>query len=310
MDASSRFFSSETCFNAGGLSEDVCQELVDALARSDVFVYKRERIKCLLGLGGVNATDFTGRRDRWIELFNWYHYQYLQTRKPCWLESALLNYAATSAGAVAYHTYSELLATGWTVKDVVLSSIAISEDNIAAYQPDANEIEHWVRLRRNNSRLFAGALCCGELVGQAGFITLSSREYELLLRGELNEESIEGESYREGNNVYLYIPSVALRTGFRKRGHLYAMLRVLFAQLQHEAYDLTCVKALVAHAYTEDGEQLCRKLGFRFVVSHQDFGNIFATDLAQLSRSKLGARLLGRSEASGKPPVSISGLQH
>jgi hypothetical protein len=179
-------------------------------------------------------------------------------------------------------SYPELLQHGWQIKDIVVSSVLLSDSGIANYHASHDEIAHWCRLRSKNINLFSGAILAGELIGQVGFIQLDDHEYGLLRCGKLAEEDIVGISDQYSGPVYLYIPSVVLKPEWRNKSLLFKLFTHLLNQLEQQQEFLERVQGIIALAYTEDGASLCERFNFKLEHTIDSGERIYTGELSQL----------------------------
>jgi hypothetical protein len=249
------FFASKTAFKQHALPQAVLIQLSLYLRIDGVF--KRSRIAYLL----VNQTHV---EENWFELYNWYYREFQNTIKPAWYKEKLHAFSSSSNN-IRLMSYHAFLQAHWSVEDVVKSSIFLSEDGINNYHANSQETLHWTRLRQKNLSLFTGAVCAGELIGQAGFIMLDKLEYQQLQEGELAESDIQGTTLDTNGPVYLYIPSVVIKLEFQNRYLLPEMLRHLFLQLAAEPKLLNRLEGFIALAYSDAGERMCKGFNLQLI---------------------------------------------
>lgn len=247
-------------------------------------VFKNKRMLQLL------TADSQGNELTWIEWFNWYYQGVSLSDFPTWLEAAKNE---LSINDVDFSSYTDLIALGWEVKDVVKSSIDISAQGIGNYIPNDNELDHWVRLRSKNADLFTAVLLAGELVGQFGFIKLTATEYQQMSCGELVEDSIEGLSEITDQDIFLYIPSVVIKPSLQKKSILMNMLKHLFEQLNNSAIRAQ-VKGVIALAYTPEGAKLCQQFNLTPKPSKIKDQQIYNGTMDALRQSKLFQKVCGK----------------
>tara|TARA_R110000744_G_scaffold289400_1_gene400266 strand:- start:3225 stop:4085 length:861 start_codon:yes stop_codon:yes gene_type:complete len=276
-------FESKQKFQAKRFSSEETKELTDYLDNTSVF--KKYRMLRLL-TGDGQFDDLT-----WLEWFNWYYQGVSFSDFPVWLEEAK---AQLNTKEITLVSYPILLDLGWEIKDVVKSSIDISSQGINNYIPTDDDLEHWIRLRSQNTDLFTGALLAGELVGQFGFIKITVAEYQQMSSGQLLENNIAG--VREGSNedVFLYIPSVVIKRTLQKKKLLIQMLRHLFEQFNNKVIKQQ-VKGFIALAFTNEGEKLCQQFNLTYQPSDIKDQKIYHGTTNALTQSKLFVKICGKA---------------
>lgn len=275
------FFQSKRRFVSMKLSFEIYQILKVFLKNSDV--HKQQRMIHLLSERALY------QEPEWLEWFNWYYFVFDEVQFPLWLQQELEAFAADSKN-ISLISYPELLAAGWAIKDVVVSSIRLSAAGINDYEPDEHELAHWVRLRQKNLSLFSGAILAGELVGQIGFIMLGEDEYHKLRVGTLVENQIVGVDENYDGKVYLYIPSVVIKKTLQNRSLLLKLLRHLFSQLQQSKIAHR-VDGFIALAYSSAGESLCQKLNFQLNTQNQGSYKAYTGSLSDVQQSFFAEKL-------------------
>lgn len=248
----SKFFESSLNIDRRTFPEFVRVSLIDSLKNNNL--YKSQRMRML-----VAKQEFSDLE--WLEWFGWYFVVAQFPGLPQWFSAAKA--VLTSTDDVRVMSYPELLDHGWKIIDIVTASVLLSDYGIENYHSDDKEISHWCDLRSKNLTLFSGAVLAGELIGQVGFIKLDAREYDLLRKGDLEEEAITGVCEGYKGPIYLYVPSVVISLEWRKKTLLFKLFMHLLQQLEQQQTLKNNVAGLIALAYTEDGASLCQKLGLR-----------------------------------------------
>ncbi|PWI32504.1 hypothetical protein DI392_15770 [Vibrio albus] len=265
------FFDTQANIHQCQYPDDVKEALVNLLSDPDTF--KAQRMSTLL-----MKTNFTTLE--WLEWFNWYYVVAKKLNEPDWFTQAKASIATSKN--ITCMSYPQLLQHGWQIKDIVISSVLLSDSGIANYHANDNEVAHWCRLRSKNINLFSGAILAGELIGQVGFIKLNAHEYELLRQGKLAEEDIRGVSDTYAGPVYLYVPSVVLKPEWRKKSLMFKLFTHLTDQLERQHELVERVQGLIALAYTKDGASLCDRLNFKLEQKMENGERIYTGDLSQL----------------------------
>ena len=267
----STFFESDSNLSLAQFPADIKEALLTLL--KDTSLFKAQRMKAL-----IHQPSFT--KLEWLEWFNWYFVMTMQPNLPDWLNQAVASVARSKN--VTCMSYPELLDQGWQIRDIVISSVFLSDSGIANYHANNEEIDHWCRLRSKNLHLFSGAISAGELVGQVGLIKLDEQEYQQLRSGQLEEKDIQGVSDEFNGPLYLYIPSVVLKPEWRKGTLIYKLFTHLVQQLTQQEGFAPRIKGLIALAYTDDGAALCSRFNFTLEHVTASGDRVFTGSLDQL----------------------------
>ncbi len=268
-------FESPEKFNSKIFSAQVKKRLKAYLTHHATF--KKNRMLQLL------ADDFHCDNLTWIEWFNWYYQGLSFSEFPAWLQDAKDQLSVNDIKLVSYPNLTDL---GWEIQDVVKSSIDISAAGIGNYIPTEHELEHWVKLRRQNMELFTGAVLAGELVAQVGFIKITAAEHQKMSLGKLSENNLSGLCDDSNEEIFLYIPSVVIKRELQKKTLLMKMLQHLFQQFNNSAIGPK-VKGFIAIAYTKDGEKLCQQFNLSYKTSHLKDQKVYSGTADDLLQSKL-----------------------
>lgn len=249
-------------------------------------LFKYTRIRYLASRPATGAETVLDLWCEALEVSGWY-YRRVESAPAQWLTALEQGLAETHPACVRYDTYDYFLARGWTVHDMVLSSIDLSTANIGDYDGSGEDIDHWVRLREKNLPFFLGVTCCGTLVGQWALTLLTAAEYQALLRGMLEEEEIVGDRYAGPGEYIGYISTTTLRADFRRHRFLRGLLDHIAALMRSHLDQGVRFAHIGANAYTGAGVQLCRLFGLEFVTDHRSQGRIYAGDERHILHSPL-----------------------
>lgn len=269
-----QFFGTQANIHQRQFPDNVKSALMNVLNDTDTF--KAQRMRSLL-----LKTNFTTLE--WLEWFNWYYVLAKELNEPDWFTQVKAGIATSKN--ITCMSYPQLIHDGWQIKDIVISSVLLSDSGIANYHANDHEIAHWCRLRSKNINLFSGAILAGELVGQVGFIKLNVDEYEGLRQGKLAEEDILGVSDTFTGPVYLYVPSVVLKPEWRKKRLMFKLFTHLIGQLESQHELVQRVQGIIALAYTEDGASLCDRFNFKLEHKTDNGELVYTGDLSQLLTS-------------------------
>jgi hypothetical protein len=281
MSSFSAFFESPAAFEANLFPRQIFDEIRIYLQENAIF--KRNAMREIL----FSETNYSYAQ--WLEWFNWY-YQAFAIVTPTWLTQKLIAYAKEKS-CFSVVSYQDLFDAGWTVQDVVASSISLSAIGISNYYPDSNELEHWTRLRSKNLGLFTGIILAGELVAQVGFIMLNADEFQQLRNCEISEDKIRGLSSEYSGGIYLYIPSVVIKKAFQKRHLLPVLIQHLLRQLNANETLFKRVKGFIALAYTNAGEKLCEGFNLSFFPQLNSDKKVFIGTIADFNSSTIVKKL-------------------
>lgn len=268
-------FESIEKFNNKGFAVQEKRLLSEYLLNNATF--KKRRMLQLLSVD-VHCDDMA-----WLEWFNWYYQGVSFSECPAWLQNEK---GKLSLNDIKLMSYPNLTDLGWEIKDVVKSSIDISAAGIGNYIPTEHELEHWVKLRRQNMDLFTGAVLAGELVAQVGFIKITAAEHQKISAGKLSENSLSGLCDDSSDEIFLYIPSVVIKRELQKKTLLMKMLKHLFQQFNNSAIGPK-VKGFIAVAYTKDGEKLCQQFNLSYKTSNLKDQKVYSGTIDDLLQSKL-----------------------
>ena len=223
----------------------------------------------------------------WLEYICLYYRNKPSRLLPQWLEVFRARLFSEKLLPLEVLTFDALIKERWTVEDVVISSMHLSSENINGYSFSENAVSHWISLRRSGQPFFLSLLFAGDMVGQWALTLLNEMEFNLLMRGELNEENIKGQKYRGKGNYYGYISTVSVSPKFRGQRATGLLLQSVSNLLvTNKALGVT-FSGLAANAYTHAGEKLCSAFGMNFVVDDVEFGKIYCADENTLYSSKL-----------------------
>ncbi|QIB66909.1 hypothetical protein [Kineobactrum salinum] len=286
-------------FHRGTLEMDEVTRLAQwVLARAQArcpqpeSLFKYMRIRYLATRPAIGSETTLDLWCEALEVAGWY-YRWVESAPEQWLTALEKALVETHPACVRYDTYDYFLARGWTVHDMVLSSVDLSTANIGDYDGNGEDIDHWVRLREKSLPFFLGVTCCGTLVGQWALTLLTATEYQALLRGTLEEEQIVGASYAGPGEYIGYVSTITLRPDFRRHRFLRSLIDHI-ADLMRCQFDRGIrFSHIGANAYTGAGVQLCRLFGLEYVTEHRSKGRIYAGDERQILNSPLLRRRSG-----------------
>lgn len=271
------------------LSSNTLNELISYVLNSQPdAVFKKSRILKIKNDLATEKIEEQKLHEYFLEFSNWFFFIFFSNVKPNWLKIALIQYLKYNPNAIKYYTYDDFFKLGWNIKDVMVSAISISNDNIDNYNSSNEDLAHWIKLREQNLTFYIGVEFCGELIGQLGLITLAEKEYLLLRKGEIDEADIKGRRDDKTSPIFLYVSSIVIKKEFRNGNILRKLLvkanRIFFS----EPSILNRVKAILAIAYTDKGSKMCKSLGFNFIQKHPKYGEIYEGDLNSIYQSKIG----------------------
>jgi len=258
------FFECEESLFSRKIPKETRGEIEAIFKRNEI--YKKLRMKYLLNKETLNTLD-------WIEWFNWYYTINANKKEPLWLESYRKSH--TKQSDIEYLNYDKLIKLGWSVKDIVYSSVSLSEKGIHKYHANDSDIDYWVKLRNRSPNLFSGAFLAGQLIGQAGFIEIGKNDFIKMKSGYITENQISCNKTIEEKSKYLYIPSVVLQERWKKKFVLYKILKNLKSQIEKSEIDIEKTK-LIAITYSQEGTDLCVRLDFN-LESYRNNGDIIFT---------------------------------
>lgn len=298
-------------FQQGTLGTDEVRRLArwaltraEARCRQPESLFKYTRIRYLASRPVTGAEAVLDLWCEVLEVGRWYC-RSVESASPPWLASLEHALVETHPACVRYDSYDYFLAHGWTVHDMVLSSIELSTANIGNYDGSGEDIEHWVRLRQKNLPFFLGVTCCGTLVGQWALTLLTGPEYQALLRGTLEEEEIVGAAYAGPGEYIGYISTTTLRPDFRRHRFLRGLLEHIAGLMRSQLDQGVRFSHIGANAYTEAGVQLCRLFGLEYVTTHSSQGRVYVGDEQQILGSPLLRRNTALPTGSGRDSLAL-----
>lgn len=279
-------------FSRDDLSASTLKEQISYVVSQSDLVFKKNRILKIRNELANKEIEEEQVYEYLLEFSNWFFFVFFNNKKPNWLKAALTQHLKDKPNAIKYHTYHDFFSLGWTIEDVMISAISISNDNIDNYSSSNEDLAHWIKLREQNLSYYIGIEFCGEIIGHLGLVILTEKEYLLLKKGEMNEEDIQGKRDDESSSLYLYVSSIVVKKEFRNLNILKKLLvkanRVFFGTKDR----LNRVQSILAIAYTEEGSKVCRSLGFDFIQKYAKFGEIYEGTLDNIYKTKIGAMLL------------------
>ncbi|PLW81389.1 hypothetical protein CWI75_16290 [Kineobactrum sediminis] len=298
-------------FQQGTLGTDEVKRLARwALTHAEARHYQPESLFKYTRIRYLASRPSSGTEtvlDLWcevLEVSKWY-YRSVESAPAQWLASLEHALVETHPACVSYDSYDYFLAHGWTVHDMVLSSIELSTANIGNYDGSFEDIEHWVRLREKNLPFFLGVTCCGTLVGQWALTLLTGSEYQALLCGTLEEDEIAGARYTGPGEYIGYISTTTLHRDFRRHRFLRGLLEHIAGLMRSQLTQGVRFLHIGANAYTEAGVQLCRLFGLEYVTEHCSQGQVYVGDERQILDSPLLRRNTTLPTGSGRDSLAL-----
>lgn len=254
---------------------NVFKEFISSEIKHKNTSFKRERVLYLIQ--SINLETEISQNKPLLEVSQWF-YKLYNMPYPNWLATLCQNYYVENG--LSFWSYSDFYSNMWKTEDIIKDAISLSDDNISNYHPSESSIENWSRLREKNSQFYIAALLLGDIVGQIGAIAISEKEYHQLIDGNLDEEKIEGVK----NTRYLYIPSFAVNKKYRTIKTVLKLLHLFLEQIvpyKDNIWQLTTI------AYTSQGINAAKKLGFKFLKKHASEGYIYKATPKDILHSKV-----------------------
>ena len=189
--------------------------------------------------------------------------------------------------AVVVRQLNELLASGWSLKEVMARLEEIDYSNISGLDPlSAGVISQWLPIAECNpdgySFLVDGY---GQIVGYWHFEALPENLYEKARKGELEDGEITVENVvipcRPGL-IEIYFIIFVVDRSFRGFKSNRLLLDALLDRLEEFVSAGISPRRICANAFTPEGVGLCKSLGLRPVGTHRRTGLIFELHLEDL----------------------------
>lgn len=236
------------------------------------------------------TAESTERYSMWLEYLCLYYRNSANGRLPKWLEDFRKQIFQERKISLEALTLEQLITRGWSIEEVVVSSVRLSNENIQGYLSSDHSVDYWVSLRRSAQPFFLSLLFGGDIVGQWALTLLRDKEFELLLQGKLNEEMIKGNRFNGAGRYNGYVSTVSISPSFRGQVALRALLGGVADVLYTNKENGITFSGIAANAYTGDGEKLCLAFGMKYLVDDLEYGKIYFADEQSLYKSKVVRR--------------------
>jgi len=236
-------------------------------------VYKREVLTIVIdNLKLKTQTNDESYIDYVYYVMQWYYYDYLCKEIPKQL------YDAYNENSEHYSiaTYLELREKGFTPTEVIVDMRKVTLSTM----PDLPEellggVDIWAEKMEANPDRALLLMHRNRIIGYLSVDFLSKRNFKEVHKGNLDEDDLDVVIPMPGNLYNLYFNTITIFESYRNYKALAMLTDGFLDRLVYFAEKNIIIENLVANAYSQEGENLCRIFDMVHICDHNVDGKMY-----------------------------------
>jgi len=181
-------------------------------------------------------------------------------------------------GEIKILKYEELKALGWRPAEIVNASTKISYETMPELM-DEEELQTDDDIMEstlvNAKDRISTIVYKGKIIGFWSFVPLSKSEFDKTKKGKLDESKMKTVKMNKPGKYKIYVVSIGILHEYRNAKTLAKLMDSFFHNLIDMAKKKIFITEIVADAFTNEGEIMCKMIDMKFVCNHYVSGKIY-----------------------------------